>query len=482
MGLFPLFLKIEGRSALVVGAGEIAEAKIASLLDAGASVTVIAPQATSKVRDWAHQGAIQWHPRVFDASDVDGKDLVIAATSSAEVNHSVYAESRQRGVLCNVVDDPPYCDFYFGAVVKRGELQIAISTGGQSPAFAQHLRRQLEGQFGPEYGEWVNELGRQRRSVLDTYPATSERKKMLHQQAQQRPFFDNPALKSRDDKTAQRNDKKEEKKVYLIGAGPGDPELLTLKAHRLISAADVVLHDDLISAEILRLAKPDALLLNVGKRHGEKSMTQEKIHAMLLFFAAPGRTVVRLKGGDPMIFGRAAEEIEVLEAAGIKVEVVPGITAALAAASTAQVSLTDRRTASSVLFVSGHQCAGKGGPDWERLVRQDITLAIYMPGSDYAALAKNLRNAGLRGATPCVIVSRAGTAAQQVHRSRLSRLHGIASLPAPSILLVGDAMASKRQSATENLDELLRTPRFEDAENIVSEALEVSGAPLPRNP
>ncbi len=467
MGLFPLFLKVEGHAALVAGAGEIAEAKIGSLLEAGASVVAVGPEATSRVMDWARQGAIQWHPRVFEASDVEGKHLVIAATSSAEVNHFVYAESRRRGVLCNVVDDPPYCDFYFGAVVKRGDLQIAISTGGQSPALAQHLRRQLEDQFGPEYEAWVSELGRQRRTILETHPATPERKRMLHQQAQQKPPHQ-PAVRSHQGGATE--EKSTERKVYLIGAGPGDPELLTLKAHRLISAADVVLHDELISAEILSLAKPDALLLNVGKRHGEKSMTQEKIHAMLLFFAAPGRTVVRLKGGDPSIFGRAAEEMEILKAAGIEVEVVPGITAAVAAAASAQVSLTDRRTASSVLFVSGHQCAGKGGPDWERLVRQDITLAIYMPGTNYAALAEELKRAGLSGATPCLIVSRAGTSAQQSRRATLSQLAKAAPLPAPSILLVGEAMREKRRNAVDSLDKPLWERRFEARENFARES------------
>src|SRR5262245_51344990 len=226
MSLFPLFLKLEGRPVLVVGGGEIAEAKISSLLHAGASVQVVSPTATPAILALAEERRIQWHRRAFVLNDIDGKKLVIAATSSPEINHEVYAEAHRQGVLSNVVDDPPYCDFYFPSVVRRGDLQIAISTGGQSPALAQQLRFELENQFGPEYAGRVAELGEQRRKILATYPAGEERKQLLHRLAQQ--SLD--AAEGESKKTLSHQPPKSAK-VYLVGAGPGDPDLLTVKAH-----------------------------------------------------------------------------------------------------------------------------------------------------------------------------------------------------------------------------------------------------------
>ena len=437
MSLFPLFLNLEGQPALVVGGGEIAEAKIASLLHAGADVEVVAPQVTATISKWAQSGAINWRQRSFAPDDVLEKQLVIAATSSPEVNHNVYAEARRNGVLCNVVDDPPYCDFYFPAVVRRGDLQIAISTGGQSPALAQQLRFELEAQFGPEYAERVRKLGKQRRSILATHPANEERKQLLHQLARKE-LGRHSAIK---------------KRVYLIGAGPGDPELLTLKAHNLLRSADVVLHDDLVSPEILELARAGATLINVGKRHSEKRVTQEEIHTLMIHFASQELTVVRLKGGDPLIFGRASEEMQALAAAGVAFEVVPGITAASSAAAAAQVSLTDRRTASSVVFTTSHHCAGKEQINWLKMASRDTTVAIYMPGSEYAGLARDLEGAGFPVETPCVVVSGAGTRNQQVRQTTIARLREQPPLPAPALVLVGDALAAGAQTSTRAVEE-----------------------------
>ena len=461
MSLFPLFLKLEGRPVLVVGGGEIAEGKVSSLLHAGAFVHVVAPTATLAISAWAEEGRIQWHKRSFAASDVSDQELVIAATSSPDVNHEVYAEVHRHRVLCNVVDDPPYCDFYFPAVVRRGDLQIAISTGGQSPALAQQLRLQLESQFGPEYAERVSELGRQRREVLATHPPSDARKKLLHELAQEVLEFDPVEAK------AHRKDRKiqpEGKNVYLVGAGPGDPGLLTLKAHRLLGTADVILHDELVSQEILQLARPDANLVNVGKRHGAKRITQEQINTLLIHFAAQGLTVVRLKGGDPLIFGRAGEEMQALEAAGIDFEIVPGITAASAAAAAAQVSLTDRRSASTVVFTTPHHCAGKENTDWLRTARRDATLAIYMPGSGYEALAHDLEAAGFSGETPCLIISGAATHRQQARRTTLSQLAGLPPLPAPSLLLIGESLEHRHQETGADLEEVSLSQSFETPE------------------
>ncbi|MGA8029509.1 MAG: uroporphyrinogen-III C-methyltransferase [Bryobacteraceae bacterium] len=227
-------------------------------------------------------------------------------------------------------------------------------------------------------------------------------------------------------------------KVYLVGAGPGDPELLTVKADRLLRTADVILHDDLVSPEILKLSREDATVINVGKRCGVKRISQEHIHALMIFFASEDRKVVRLKSGDPLLFGRAAEEMKALENARIDYEIVPGITAALAAAASARVSLTHRRHASSVVFTTGHHCAGKE-IDWQGIARPDVSLAIYMPGTDYASLVHKLIAAGLPAHTPCILISRIASPEQQSVVTTIAELLKQTPAPAPTLLLIGAA-------------------------------------------
>jgi uroporphyrin-III C-methyltransferase len=232
-------------------------------------------------------------------------------------------------------------------------------------------------------------------------------------------------------------------KIYLVGAGPGDPELLTLKALRLLCSADVVLHDELVAPEILALIPPAAEVRNVGKRCGEKRITQAEIHGLLVAYAGRGLTVVRLKGGDPLIFGRAGEEMEALRDAGIEFEVVPGVTAASAAAAAARIPLTDRRLASKLVFLTGHRCCGRTASDWQDVVSPDATLVIHMPGEDYGGLAAELCAAGLSGETPCVIVSGAVTPEEQILRTTLEELPRVPRLPAPALLIIGAVAAAQ---------------------------------------
>jgi uroporphyrin-III C-methyltransferase len=236
-------------------------------------------------------------------------------------------------------------------------------------------------------------------------------------------------------------------KVFLVGAGPGDPELLTVKAYRLLQRADVILHDSLVSPEVLALAPTSAVVINVGKRCGSRSIVQEDINSMMVAFASSEQIVVRLKSGDPTLFGRAAEEIEALSAAQVEYQIVPGITAALAAAAEAGISLTDRRWCSHVVFTTGHHCAGKERPDWRGIVRPDTTVAIYMPGNDYPALARELTSAGLDPDTPCVLISQIGSPGQRVCRSTLDHVMDLAPVPAPALFLAGRAVGNGRGSS-----------------------------------
>ena len=443
--LFPVFLKLAGRRCLVVGGGPIAEAKMEGLVRCGAEVRVVAPEATPGIREAANLGGILWEQREFLPSDLEGMFLVVAATDSAELHEEIFRRCQEAGIVCNAVDEPQRCDFYYPAVVRRGALQIAISTAGNSPFLAQRLRRELEEHFGPEYAEWLEEIGRQRQELFRSEMSSENRRAILKELSSERAFAEYRARRSS-------LGVKRRGKVYFIGAGPGDPELLTRKAWNVLRRADVVLHDALVSKEILEIAPASAALYDVGKRCGAKSVTQEEIHALLIGYASAddsgAQTIVRLQGGDPLIFGRAGEEISALRAAGIEFEVIPGVTAASAAAASAQIALTDRRVAAQVVFLSAHRREGELEKDLKALPRTGITLAIYMPGSNYERLARTLREAGFAGETPCLVVSQATTAQETMYRTDLASLTKLPALPAPALLVVGEVAATaKTESA-----------------------------------
>jgi uroporphyrin-III C-methyltransferase/precorrin-2 dehydrogenase/sirohydrochlorin ferrochelatase len=462
MSLLPIFLKLDGRPGLLVGAGTVALDKIGSLLRTGIRLRVVAPRAHSEIQQLAAEGKLEWIERSFEPADLDGSFVVIAATDNPEVNAAIYQGALDRGILCNSVDDIPNCDFFFGSIVSRGDLQIAISTAGESPAFAQRLRREIDEQLPADLGPWLANVGELRRDVLATHPRSEERKLLLHELAH-RQICDSPAcstrllaqshcgLKNNPVILSDRNvvegvegpavafgEPNSQGKVFLVGAGPSDPDLLTVKALRLIQSADVILHDDLVPQPILDLAAPSAEIVNVGKRCGTKSITQEEIHALMIGHARAQRCVVRLKSGDPLIFGRAAEEIAALTAAEIPFEIVPGITAAFAAAAAVGCSLTSRNSASSVVFSTGHHAASHNSAAIPQL--EDATRIVYMPGRDLRPLALDWLQEGLPPDFPCALVSRAGYPDQQIRLATLSQLPSIDRVPAPSILFAGWAI------------------------------------------
>lgn len=438
MSLLPIFLKLEGRRCLLVGAGTVALDKIGSLLKTGLQLRVIAPEARSEVRQLAIEGKLEWIQRPFDPSDLDGNYLVIAATDSPEVNAAVYQAAVERGILCNSVDDIPNCDFFFGSVVSRGDLQIAISTAGESPTLAQRLRREIDTQLPPDLGPWLENLGELRRKVLAIHPRGEERKALLHQLAQ-RQVCDSESCPSRRLALAPLGKPAADAggSVWLVGAGPGDPDLLTVRALRLIQSAHVVLHDDLVPRAILELAHV-AEIVNVGKRCGVKSITQDEINALMIEHARNGRRVVRLKSGDPLIFGRVAEEMAALTEAGVDFEVVPGITAAFAAAAAIPCSLTDRNAASNVTFSTGHHAQSHNESNLPH--QEDTTRVVYMPGRDLRLLAAEWLADGLPPDFPCAIVSHAAQPEQKVIHTTLGELGDCPPAEAPSLLLAGWAV------------------------------------------
>ena len=415
MSLFPIFVKLEGRRVLLVGAGPVCESKVSGLLAAGADVTVVAPTATPAIVKLAQNGMLRWHQRKFAPADLESATFVVAAVPK-DVATAIYEEAQRRGVLCNSVDDIDNCDFYYPAVVNRGDLQIAISTGGHSPALAQQLRMRLERQFGPEYADWVQQLGTARTDLFAMEIDPEARKQKLHELAAEKAGH-----------------------VYLVGAGPGDPELLTLKGLKALGMADVVLHDDLLTPEILALIPAGARIESVGKRHGERQVAQQEINRLLCEYGAAGHVVVRLKGGDGAIFGRATEEMDALRAAGIPFSIVPGVTAASGAAAAARVSLTDRRLGSTLVFLTAQRCKGNPPPDWKAIAGLDGTTAIYMPGGHEAELARQLIEAGLSAGARCFVVSAASRPEEQVVETTLGEIPTLEKLPAPALLLIGVA-------------------------------------------
>jgi len=282
MSLLPIFLKLDGRPGLLVGAGSVALEKIGGLLKTGLRLRVIAPEAKPEIQHLAAEGKLEWVQRPFETTDLDGNFIVIAATDAPQVNALVYREAIARGILSNSVDDIPHCDFFFGSVVSRGELQIAISTAGESPSVAQNLRREIDAQLPHDLGPWLHNLGQLRRQVLSIHPRGEERKSLLHQLAQ-RQLCESASCPTRQLALAPlgKNSAPQNGKVYLVGAGPGDPDLLTVKALRLIQSAAIILHDDLVPQSILDLA-PHAELINVGKRCGHKNMSQDEINTLMV--------------------------------------------------------------------------------------------------------------------------------------------------------------------------------------------------------
>ena len=435
MSLQPIFLKLEERRGLVVGAGTVAFDKIMALLRTGAQLRVVAPQARNEVLALAAEGKIELEARAFKPADLDGNFIVIAATDVPEVNATVYREARARGILCNSVDDIPNCDFFFGSVVSRGELQVAISTAGESPALAQRLRKEIDEQLPQDLGRWLEAIGGLRREVLGTHPRGEERRLLLHELAQ-RQVCDSALCSTR----AMVRGKKsaEAGRVYLVGSGPGDPDLLTAKAIRLIESADVILHDDLVADVILEMAPPQAEIVNVGKRCGPKHITQEEINELMVEHAQAGRSVVRVKSGDPMLFGRAAEEMDALRAAEVEYEVVPGVSAAFAAAAAIGCSLTDRSCASNVILSTGHHARSHNYAALPAL--EDATRVVYMPGRDLTLLAEEWMAEGLPADLPCALVSRAAQPDEQVVYTTLGELSKATAPAAPSLLIAGWAV------------------------------------------
>ena len=452
--LFPAFLDLRGRPVLVVGGGAVARRKIAALLPTGAAVRVGAPVLDPEVAALVEAGRIAHLDGRFQTGWLDDIWLVIAATDDSDTNRAVAEAAQARRIWANVVDDAPLCSFQVPARIERGPLQIAISSGGGAPMLARHLRERLETELDESLGTLGTLLVRHRRRIRAQIPDTGARRR----------FFD-AVLRSDIQTSLRRGDSDGaehallamidsasttvcEGRVALVGAGPGDAGLLTLRGLRLLNEADVILHDRLVSAEVLDLARRDAERIEVGKEAGHHHVSQDQIHALMLEHARAGKRVVRLKGGDGFIFGRGGEELEFLRAHRIGYEVVPGITAALACAAYAGIPLTHREHAQSVRFVTAHAKAEDDGLDWAGFAREKQTLAFYMGVSGLERVRARLIAHGRAASTPCALVENGSRPEQRVVVGTLDDLPAFArrhDVRSPTLLFVGEVAALAAQ-------------------------------------
>ena len=450
MQLYPLFADLTGRPVLVVGGGDVAARKVAMLLRAGARVTVGAPMLGPELRELVQQGRVTYRAGAYQSDWLDGVWLVIAATRSRPLNARIAADGHLQQRLVNVVDDPALSSFQVPAVIDRSPLLVAISSSGTAPVLARRLRERIESLIDPALGPLLQLAQRYRARIRARHADLASRRRFydwLHDGPVSALLRASHPVRAEQQLLAALSDGREQKthgSVALVGAGPGDPGLLTLRALRVLNEADVILHDELIGPQILDLARRDALQVAVGKRGGGVHTPQETIHALLLEHARAGRRVVRLKGGDPFVFGRGGEELAYLRAHGITYEVVPGITAAVACAAYSGVPLTHRDHAQSVRLVTAHCQHSLDTLDWAELAREKQTLAIYMGVGKLDELTHQLLAHGRAPDTPFALIENGSLSTQRTLTGALNDLPALAkrhAIRAPAMLILGEVAA-----------------------------------------
>ncbi len=452
MDYLPIFANIRGKLCLVVGGGEVGKRKAGVLLEAGARVRVVAPQIDPALAEQQHVEAVATR---FEAQHLDGVMLVIAATNDRSVNQQVSELARARNIPVNVVDDPELCSFIMPAILDRSPLMVAFSSGGASPVLTRMMRGRLETMIPQNYSRLAGFAERFRETVKQRVKIPEKR----------RIFWENvlegviaEKVLSGDESSAetmlQRMLENEDNilrgEVYLVGAGPGDPDLLTFRALRLMQKADVVVYDNLVSKPIVDMTRRDAERIYVGKKRDAHTLRQEEINELLVRLAKEGKRVLRLKGGDPFIFGRGGEEIETLAAQGIPFQVVPGITAASGVSAYAGIPLTHRDHAQSCIFVTGHLKDGSMNLDWDALARPRQTIVVYMGLHGLATLCRELVAHGLPGDTPIAIVQQGTTRNQRVLTGSLETLPQnpqVEELHAPTLIIVGGVVTLRKKFA-----------------------------------
>jgi uroporphyrin-III C-methyltransferase/precorrin-2 dehydrogenase/sirohydrochlorin ferrochelatase len=454
MEYLPIFIQIKRRPCLVVGGGPVAARKVALLRKAQANVTVVSPELCQELQQLKDNNLIQHHSRNFVQADLQQCMLVIAATSDRVVNESVSELANQLRLPVNVVDDHDLCSFIMPSIIDRSPVVVAVSTGGSSPVLARLIRTKLEGTIPAAYGRLAKLVEGFREKVKAAFPHVESRRgfweKILEgtvaelvfsgHETEARQMLDK-AIESQSVSNAASPEIPGE--VFLVGAGPGDPDLLTFRALRLMQQADVVVYDRLVSPAIMEMVRRDAEIVYVGKERSKHTMQQENINQLLVRLANEGKRVLRLKGGDPFIFGRGGEEIETLAQQGIAFQVVPGITAANGCSAYAGIPLTHRDYAQSCVFVTGHLKDGSVDLNWEALAHPNQTVVFYMGLHGAPTLCKEMVAHGLPASTPVALVEQGTTPQQRVFIATLDSLLDVIEnedIKPPTLIIVGEVV------------------------------------------
>ena len=449
MKYFPFFMELSKQSVLLIGGGEVAERKLDLLLKANAKLTIVSPKFTDYIEE-----LISSNKNITPINDDYKKEymkntfsFVIAATNNESLNEDIAKQANKQGILVNVVDKPNICDFIFPSILERGPITVAVSTGGSSPVLARMLRTKLETMIPGAYGRLAKIISDNRIPV---------RKKLINSQSN-RIFWEEMlngkfvelVLSGQDDAAVKYlnqeidrfdEQKKGEGEVYLVGAGPGDPDLLTFRALRLMQQADIALYDRLVHPSIIDLIRRDAQKIYVGKQRDNHVVRQEEINDLLVKYAKEGKRVLRLKGGDPFIFGRGGEEIDTLVDNNVSFQVVPGITSASGCSAYSGIPLTHRDHAQSCIFVTGHLKKGKLDLNWEKLIQPNQTIVFYMGLVSIDIICKQLVTNGLDSKTPCALIQQGTTPNQKVYTSILENMSALVKKEkpsAPTIFIIG---------------------------------------------
>ena len=449
MDLLPVFLDVKRRPCLVVGGGETALRKVQNLLRAGAAVQVVAPELHRELQVLADQGRLEHAARPFSEEDIAGMQLVIAATDDPQVNQQVAQLAKAQEIPVNVVDRPEDCTFILPSVIDRDPVVVAVSTTRASPALARLLRIRLESLIPAGYGRLAAFCARYRDAVKRRLPDVQTRRRLWDRVLQggvaERVFSGHleEADAAMERELALAQESRGMGEVYLVGSGPGDPDLLTFRALRLMQQADVVIYDRLVAQPILDLVRRDAKRIYAGKERNHHVMRQEEINRLLADLAQQGLRVLRLKGGDPFIFGRGGEEIDTLAAAGIPFQVVPGITAASGCATYTGIPLTHRDYAQSVTFVTGHLKDGSMDLNWQQLAQPHQTVVFYMGLIGLEIIVEQLVGHGVSPQMPIALVQQGTTPQQKVYSGTLSNILEIVQRDPPkppSLIIVGEVV------------------------------------------
>jgi uroporphyrin-III C-methyltransferase/precorrin-2 dehydrogenase/sirohydrochlorin ferrochelatase len=449
MDYFPIFLKLNDKPCLVVGGGEVALRKVRLLTAAGAAVTVVAPELVPELADLVRQGTVLHQAARFEEGALDAAPyfLVVAATDDNEVNRRVSAAAEARNTPVNVVDDPEHSSYITPSIIDRSPLVIAVSTGGAAPVLARLIRARLESMIPAGFGRLAALATRFRDRVKDRFANVEERRtfweSVLEGPVAEAAMAGNEAQAEHGMEQRLAEPDKPSGAVYLVGAGPGNPDLLTFRALRLMQQADVVLYDNLVAAPLLELVRRDAERIFVGKARANHALPQEEINQLMVRLAQQGKRVLRLKGGDPFTFGRGGEEIEELASQGIPFEVVPGITSACGASAYAGIPLTHRDYAQSVVFVTGHKKDDTIDLDWPALTRDNQTVVVYMGLANARALCAAFIAHGKRPDTPAAVVHAATTLRQRTLTGTLQTLPDqieAAGVQSPALIIVGEVV------------------------------------------